>query len=216
MTLIVRTIVALTLSGLAAFSAHASEVINLPGTSGMGVQLALGAGDYIVQFVNPTTNAEALYTAFDRWGNNPTVPPVSGCDAQGFNCTTGWSDSFSIWYGGNQYHYGDAVSPFESADEAFAQTITRPLFEEINGGDCNCGPYFQTTYPIQLNLASDATVQFVIESLDYAQDTGGVSLLLTQVSSVPEPNTAVMLLTGLLAMAATFAWRRVGTAKRHA
>ena len=149
--------------------AHSS----LDGTSAVSVSLA--AGTYTLTFI------ENQFSAFNRWTN-----AVSGCDRAGGNCAQGYENTVSYVVDGTTYSFGDAP---------------------IGGyGPLASGGYFSSaaaslahaaSYTTQFTLAAPGEVSFFIYDDFTADNAGGVSLAIDQVTSaVPEPATWAMMILG--------------------
>ncbi|MCJ8279060.1 MAG: PEP-CTERM sorting domain-containing protein, partial [Rivularia sp. ALOHA_DT_140] len=106
------------------------------------------------------------YDAWNAWGRNR----VSGCDANGEECSKGWLNGFSI-----------------SSDD-FTKKIP------------NVSPYATPLIALQnalnttFTLTSDSTVNFFFRDTNYRDNFGGVSLKLSSVQAVPEPASVLGLL----------------------
>ena len=179
----------LALATVAAFSASSAGavVVDISSTANAtpatAVSVLLAAGSYTV---TPTIGT---YTAFTRFSS------VSGCDAGGRNCFTGWEHSYFIDIGGTLTGYGDGngagglgpISPgngyYASAAQAFAEGAVGTSF----------------------TLAAPTTVRFSVFDDALGDNSGGISLNVS--ANVPEPSTWALLIGGF-AMVGVAARRR--------
>ncbi|GGI32890.1 PEPxxWA-CTERM sorting domain-containing protein [Bradyrhizobium guangdongense] len=173
-----------------ASSAHAS-IVNYDATNPAGTTIILAAGTYQVQLIG--TAAGGAYDAWDPWSGGT----VSGCDGTGANCAQGWTDRFTISFNGNTTQYLlPSSSYFSTATQALTAYTTSPLDQQVNGGLSTPAPN-----PITFSLAAATPVTFGVADFPYNDNTGGVSLDVTPMTSaVPEPSTWAMLMVGFLGL----------------
>ena len=176
---------------LVSFSAHASPyVINIDATSATPVTQIVSEGTWSLTLANGAPGA--LYTAWNPWGST-----VSGCDGAGFNCSQGWSNTFTFGATGLPIQY--AMVPAAEYASTAAGSLSRALLGPITVSIPLVGPILQGAYPVLLELAVPLELLFWVDDPDsnWADNAGGVSLLLT---FVPAPSTALLALAGAIGL----------------
>jgi hypothetical protein len=178
---------------LASTSASAT-IINLDGPDSDGIVLNLAAGTYDLKVVGIAGGG--LYDAWNAWSS------VSGCDGEGANCATGFLVTYAVDLGAggtfNQTN-GFQVLPitrdiFDTASKALTSFNTQPIRQCAFAGGCvQLGGHSSS-----FTLAAAQAVNFLILDTPYFDNSGGVSLLLTErnINAIPEPSTWAMLLAG--------------------
>lgn len=198
MTHAIRTL-AVTLGTCCAVATAQADIVNISAaTTGVTVFLAAGA-DYTLSYAVAGT-AGALFSAWNPWNT------VSGCDVNGLHCSTGFSERFNILgTGGDVYSFSASAGPYASSALANASAVSGPIFGTLNGSAL---PNFGST--ISFHQANDIDATFYLPTAGFPSSTGGVSLVLTQVNAVPEPETLALMLAGGAALAAVARRRRRG------
>lgn len=160
---------------LGAIDAKATTTIDVSAASAAGTSTFLEAGNYSFSFIG--TGRGGAYDAWNPWSD------VAGCDAQGSNCTRGWFQRVALDFGNGQaaLYFGSDQPRYETAAGANAAGLS-------------------SIYTF--SLADARNVNFFVPDSTYGDNSGGVSLAVTNLSSaVPEPATWAMLLVGFGAVA---------------
>jgi hypothetical protein len=175
-------------AGLLFATSSQALVININAANATGVTVALEANtDYTLTYASGGTPG-ATYLAWNPWGF------VSGCDVNGTRCSNGFSELFNILgTGGNVYTFATVRAPYVSALLANSDAVSGPIVARLNGGPWSSLGSSVISFR-QIN-AVDAV--FFIPDTNYSDNTGGVSLILTNVNSVPEPESYALTLVGL-------------------
>lgn len=164
-----------------------AEVINISSANSTGTTVALMAGgDYTLSYASAGT-AGASYLAWNPWGS------VSGCDQNGEHCATGFSERFNILgTNGDIYTFSASAGPYATELLANSAAVAGPLVSSRNGGpSSNIGPV------IYFHQDNDIDAVFYISDSTYSDNSGGISLVLTRVDAIPEPETYALMLAGL-------------------
>ena len=174
------------LGSVGAVTAQA-EIINISSASSTGVTVALSAGaDYTFSYAGAGTAVDT-YLGWNPWSN------VSGCDVNGAHCTQGFSERFNILgTGGDVYSFSASAGPYATAALANAAAVSGPIFGRLNG---SADTSFGSVVPFHQINAINAV--FYIPNAAYPDSSGGISLILTRVDAVPEPETYALMFVGL-------------------
>lgn len=163
---------------LAAAPATAAQTVNVNGVANAslngsnGVVVSLAAGTYTLTFT------EDAFTAFTRFSG------VSGCDAAGGSCVTGWENSVRYTIGGTTYLFGDGA-----ASGGLGPVSGGGYYDTAAKSFANAGKYVGS---FTVNAGETAT--FFLYDDVLGDNSGGVSL---SISAVPEPATWAMLILGM-------------------
>lgn len=169
---------ALGASLFAGSSLQAATIVNLDGMANASLNganaviLNLDAGEYDLNFV------QGAFTAFTRFSG------VSGCDALGAKCITGFENSARFVINGTTFLFGDGAA-------------SGGLGPQATGG------YYSTAaqsfgassaFNTKFSLAAPSSVSFYLFDDNLGDNSGGVSLA---VAAVPEPTTWMLMLLGM-------------------
>ena len=169
---------ALGASLFAGSSLQAATIVNLDGMANASLNganaviLNLDAGEYDLNFV------QGAFTAFTRFSG------VSGCDALGAKCITGFENSARFVINGTTFLFGDGAA-------------SGGLGPQATGG------YYSTAaqsfgassaFSTKFSLAAPSSVSFYLFDDNLGDNSGGVSLA---VAAVPEPTTWMLMLLGM-------------------
>ena len=169
---------ALGASLFAGSSLQAATIVNLDGMANASLNganaviLNLDAGEYDLNFV------QGAFTAFTRFSG------VSGCDALGAKCITGFENSARFVINGTTFLFGDGAA-------------SGGLGPQATGG------YYSTAaqsfgassaFSTKFSLAAPGSVSFSLFDDNLGDNSGGVSLA---VAAVPEPTTWMLMLLGM-------------------
>jgi hypothetical protein len=157
-----------------------------------GVDLFLNAGTYQLSAFNGT------YGAFTRFAN------VTGCDADGKNCSQGYEVSFRAIADGFTYGFGDGsanggIGPISPGDGYFANQALALAAS--------------TGLPASLTVNTAQNVRFFIYDDVLGDNSGGVSI---NISAGPEPESWALMIAGLAGAGAMLRRRRAGVAAQQA
>ncbi len=155
----------------------ATTVINVNGVTNASldgsnaVTVSLAAGTYRLNFVQDT------FTAFTRFNS------VSGCDANGANCATGFENSVRYIINGVTFGFGDGnanggIGPIDPGNAYYATAAQS--FANATG------------YLGSFTLAAPGDVSFYIADDNLGDNSGGVSLA----AAIPEPATWALMILG--------------------
>jgi hypothetical protein len=184
-------------AALSVSTAGSAATVNLDGFTNASidgthaVSLALGAGTYQLNF---TTDA---YTAFSRFSVS------QGCDGAGSNCYTGFENSARYVINGSTFLFGDGAA-------------------SGGLGPVSGGAYYDTAahsfaassqYSQRFTLTSATNVSFYLFDDALGDNRGGVSL---SVSSVPEPASWGLLISGFALVGAAVRRRKTTVTTRFA
>jgi hypothetical protein len=164
-----------------------AQVINLSSANSTGTTVALMAGaDYTLSYASAGT-AGASYLAWNPWSS------VSGCDQNAAHCVIGFSERFNILgTNGDIHEFSAPAGPYATAMLANAAAVAGPLVGSPNGGpSASFGPV------ISFHQDNDIKAVFYISDSTCSDNSGGVSLVLTRVDAVPEPETYALRFAGL-------------------
>lgn len=140
---------------------------SINGTNAVTIQLA--AGDYKLRFVKDQ------FTAHNRFNN------VSGCDANGMNCTKGWEMQALYYFGANDFD--------RTNDPRLGQIGAGFYFQTAQAAfDSASGLVQRFTIP-----AGGNSVSFYINDDKLTDNQGGISL---SIAAVPEPASWALLIAG--------------------
>ncbi|MBN8991695.1 MAG: PEP-CTERM sorting domain-containing protein [Rhizobiales bacterium] len=195
-----KVTLALTIAAtLAAISPASAIIVNVDATNPNGTIVQLAAGTYTVSYA--TTGA---YQAWSPWGFS------SGCDGSGMNCQSGFTNAFAIDFGlgsgvfnhADGFQYGFVAVPgnnglYDTAANALAAYSTLPLSYAPLPQAYDQNAYALVGGPVSFTLAAPQSVNFFVLDYPYNDNSGGVSLNVTPVTSaVPEPSTWAMMILG--------------------
>ena len=164
-----------------------AEVINISSANSTGTTVALIAGaDYTLSYASAGT-AGSTYLAWNPWSS------VSGCDQNGEHCATGFSERFNILgTNGDIYTFSASAGPYATELLANSAAVAGPLVSSRNGGpSTSIGPV------ISFHQDNDINAVFYIADSTYSDNSGGISLVLTRIDAVPEPETYALMIAGL-------------------
>lgn len=159
--------------------ANAATTVDVSGSTNSsldgsnGVSVELGAGTYVLTFI------QQQFTAFNRWSSS------DGCNASGASCSQGFENSVNYIIGGVTYNFGDGQGGYGPLPSGgYFDTAANSLTHS-------------STYTTQFTLADAGSVKFFIYD-DYIGDNqGGVSLSISPLAAaVPEPATWAMMILG--------------------
>ena len=199
-------------------AAQAATAVDVSALNGVGTTVALAAGTYNVTFTS------GAYQAWNAWSN------VSGCDGNGANCSQGWLVSLQIDTGnmgafdrtqGSSYYFSNGANYpriFSTAGAALAEAQTGAGLMQAALADYANPNAFTAASGITFTLSSAQLVNFAILDTPYGDNSGGVSILLS--NAVPEPATWALMILGFGAVAAAMRRQRTrvrfGSAVRSA
>lgn len=152
--------------------------------------VALDAGTYEITAFGSADGAQYSFDGFTVWSS------VAGCDGNGENCSQGWRWAFRL--------VGDPNDPTGSLVASYSTGLYSTALAALAEAKLDD--------PFQFLLPSSTTVYFYFRDNPYTDNSGGISLELTQVSqtppnnSVPAPGVVLLLGAGLLGLG--FARRR--------
>lgn len=130
-----------------------------------------------------------LYDAWIAWGAGQLGGgDVAGCSLDGL-CEKGWLNSYSFGYIGAHDFVYEIATVGGRVDQGTAQPYASPELA------------LQNAQSFDFTLDSPTQLYFYIRDFEstssYADNGGGLSLLIEQVSQVPEPETYAMMLAGI-------------------
>lgn len=206
------------LAGLA-FATHAAAApptpaitLNVSAANSSGVSVDLNPGHYAFFFVGKANGG--LYDAYNPFGNG------SGwsCDGSGANCAGGWSNMIGLDFGASSERFVllNSRAPwyqnqFQTALGSLTAYQAGPLkFGPTTNGDDFVYTGYAQVPSASFDLTQESVVRFFVIDTYYADNYGGVSLLLAPGGTiVPEPASWVAMTAGLALCGA--ALRRRGT-----
>lgn len=119
-------------------------IVNYDATNPGGTSVLLSAGTYTVQIIG--TSAGGSYDAWDPWSNGT----VSGCDGSDANCSQGWTDRFTISFGGQTTQYYLPNSSYFATEALALSAYTSNQLDQQTGG----GPSSSAPNPITFTLGA--------------------------------------------------------------
>lgn len=178
---------------------QAAQIIDISAATSAGTTVSLGAGTYSLDFIGQADGG--AYNAWNAWAI------VTGCDANGANCTKGYRTTFSLdfGHGTGQFDRTDGIyfSRWSSANDNLLYATDLLALQNVGSSVLMSYSYAPATWttsplPVQFTLNSAQDVNFFIPDSFYRDNLGGISLSLTPASTspVPEPMTWALLLTG--------------------
>lgn len=178
----------------AAAPATAAQVVNVDGRTNAsldgsnGVVVNLASGTYEITFT------QDAYTAFTRFSG------VSGCDAAGNNCVTGFENSARYTIGGTTFLFGDGA-----ASGGLGPILGGGYYDSAATSFAASGKYSQ-----RFTVGAGQSANFYLYDDALSDNSGGVSLSL---AAVPEPATWAMLILGMGVVGAAMRRRRTMTVR---
>jgi hypothetical protein len=137
------------------------------------VQVTLGPGTYSITDAYSTSTGLAAGALYDAW-----------------NYSSGW-----VWHWKallDDGSGGSTINPSNYSNYLLLDVDPTQVF----GSEADAAAFGASTPAQTFTLNSTTTVDFVVNDYFLGDNTGGVSLLLSSVSSLPEPSTWAMMLIG--------------------
>jgi hypothetical protein len=148
------------------------------------------AGTYRVTPIGRDTGG--LFNAWIAWGAGQLGGgDIAGCSLDGL-CDKGWLNSYSFGYiGPNDFVY-EIATVGGRVDQGTVQAYASPELALVNAQS------------FDFTLATQTYLYFYLRDFEstsaYADNGGGMSLLIEQVAQVPEPSNTLLMVCGLIAI----------------